>query len=148
MGFKIAGHLYLLSTRLWYLTAVLCSCVLQVLHLAAVLAPNEDLAYMTAIVWTAINLLFSGFYVNTQDLPFRGLAFLEYITVFYFALEGLMTIEFQDRTLTCSDGVLPPGVGPRIPQLLPHVLARPEAKAGLDMLLSPTPDCIADPTPC
>lgn len=114
------------------------------LHLAAVLAPNQDLAYMAAIVWTAINLLFSGFFVSVSDMPFRWMAFLEYITAFYFALEGLMTIEFQNRTLACSEGVLPRGVGPMIPQLLPSVLARPQARAGLNMLLTPTQDCIAD----
>lgn len=39
----------------------------QVLTLAAVVMPNQDLAFMAAIGWTAINLLMSNFMVRYKD---------------------------------------------------------------------------------
>jgi hypothetical protein len=41
---------------------------LQVLTFTAVVAPNQDLAFMGAIAWTAINLLMSNFMVRYNDI--------------------------------------------------------------------------------
>jgi hypothetical protein len=43
-------------------------CVLQVLTFTAVVMPNQDLAFMGAIAWTAINLLMSNFMVRYNDM--------------------------------------------------------------------------------
>jgi hypothetical protein len=48
----------------------------QVLTLTAVVMPNEDLAFMGAIAWTAINLLLSNFMVRYVDMTNRWLSYL------------------------------------------------------------------------
>lgn len=40
----------------------------QVLHCSAVIAPNQDVAFMISIFWTAIQLLLSGFFVNFNEV--------------------------------------------------------------------------------
>lgn len=40
----------------------------QVLTFTAVVMPNQDLAFMGAIAWTAINLLMSNFMVRYNDM--------------------------------------------------------------------------------
>jgi len=42
--------------------------LLQVLTLTAVLMPNQDLAFMIAIAWTAINLLMANFMYRYRDM--------------------------------------------------------------------------------
>jgi hypothetical protein len=56
-------------TRIIY-TFVLCSSspTLQVLHCCAVIAPNQDVAFMLSILWTTIQLLLSGFFVNFPEV--------------------------------------------------------------------------------
>lgn len=46
----------------------MCGCVLQVLAFAAVVTPNQDVAFMLAIGWTAVNLLMSNFMVRYKDM--------------------------------------------------------------------------------
>jgi hypothetical protein len=43
-------------------------CVAQVLAFAAVVTPNQDVAFMLAIAWTAVNLLMSNFMVRYKDM--------------------------------------------------------------------------------
>ena len=40
----------------------------QVLHCCAVIAPNQDVAFMLSILWTTIQLLLSGFFVNFPEV--------------------------------------------------------------------------------
>ena len=40
----------------------------QVLHGCAVIAPNQDVAFMLSILWTTIQLLLSGFFVNFPEV--------------------------------------------------------------------------------
>mgnify|MGYP001811104728 CR=1 FL=1 len=46
---------------------------LQVLHCCAVFAPNQDVAFMMSILWTTIQLLLSGFFVNFPEVRRREL---------------------------------------------------------------------------
>jgi hypothetical protein len=39
-----------------------------VLHCCAVIAPNQDVAFMLSILWTTIQLLLSGFFVNFHEV--------------------------------------------------------------------------------
>jgi hypothetical protein len=39
-----------------------------VLAFAAAVTPNQDLAFMVAIAWTAVNLLMSNFMVRYADM--------------------------------------------------------------------------------
>lgn len=41
-----------------------CCGVLQVLHLCAVVAPNHDTTFSLSIVWTAVQMLASSFFLN------------------------------------------------------------------------------------
>lgn len=36
----------------------------QVLHLCSVVCPNYDATYATSVVWTSVQLIYSGFLVN------------------------------------------------------------------------------------
>ena len=36
----------------------------QVLHAAAIISPNQDIAFMISISWTAVQLLLSGFFID------------------------------------------------------------------------------------
>lgn len=56
----------------WVLPSACVSVLLlQVLTFTAVVMPNQDLAFMGAIAWTAINLLMSNFMVRYQDIDQR-----------------------------------------------------------------------------
>jgi hypothetical protein len=44
-----------------------------VLHACAVIAPNQDVAFMLSILWTTIQLLLSGFFVNFPEVRARPL---------------------------------------------------------------------------
>jgi hypothetical protein len=52
---------YCTLAHLLYPAACMC---LQVLHLCSVVAPNHDTTFSMSIVWTAIQLLCSSFFLN------------------------------------------------------------------------------------
>jgi hypothetical protein len=60
------------------LAAATCD-VPQVLTFTAVVAPNQDLAFMGAIAWTAINLLMSNFMVRYNDINQVWFSQLRYV---------------------------------------------------------------------
>ena len=41
---------------------------LQVLHCCAMLAPNQDTAFMISLVWTTVQLLFSTFFISFNEV--------------------------------------------------------------------------------
>jgi hypothetical protein len=81
---------------------VLCSLLLQVLHLTASLCPNQDLAFMVAIAWTCLNLLLSGFFITFREMAFKWMTYLRYTSAMHFAFEGLLQVELGGRTFDCS----------------------------------------------
>lgn len=55
--------------RVWCITLALCALnPPQVLHCCAIIAPNQDVAFMLSIMWTTIQLLLSGFFVNFKEV--------------------------------------------------------------------------------
>ena len=48
--------------------------VLQVLHFAATVTPNQDAAFMLAIAWTAVNLLMSNFFISYDEMSLGWLS--------------------------------------------------------------------------
>ena len=46
----------------------------QVLHLAATIAPNQDVAFMLGIAWTAVNLLMSNFFISFNQMTLRWIS--------------------------------------------------------------------------
>lgn len=55
--------------------------LMQVLSFAAVVTPNQDMAFMIAIAWTAVNLLMSNFMVRYVDMTQQWLSQLKYVTI-------------------------------------------------------------------
>jgi hypothetical protein len=39
-----------------------------VLHLASIVAPNQDITFCLSIVWLAMNLTLSSFFVNFREV--------------------------------------------------------------------------------
>ncbi len=50
------------------ISTLLCLIAVQVLHCCAILAPNQDVAFMLSIVWTAIQLLMSNFFITFTEV--------------------------------------------------------------------------------
>ena len=95
--------------------------LLQVLHLAASLSPNQDIAFMAAIGWTCLNLLMSGYFITFKDMAFSWMSHLRYTSAMHFAFEGQAAVEFSNRQFDCSAG-LGPGAEKLLPLLVPSSL--------------------------
>ncbi|KAI8464872.1 MAG: P-loop containing nucleoside triphosphate hydrolase protein [Monoraphidium minutum] len=76
----------------------------QVLHACAVFAPNQDVAFMMSILWTAIQLLLSGFFVNFPEVINQWLTYLRYVSATYYSFEAVTQIEFAGVNLSCRQG--------------------------------------------
>jgi hypothetical protein len=70
-------------------------CRPQVLHCCAILAPNQDVAFMLSIVWTAIQLFFSNYFIIFTEVEQQWITVLRWLSALFYAFEGLMTTEFQ-----------------------------------------------------
>jgi hypothetical protein len=57
----------------------------QVLHLCAVVAPNHDTTFSMSIVWTAVQLLCSSFFLNFSQVGLNS-----WRTVIWFDLSLLL----------------------------------------------------------
>lgn len=78
--------------------------VLQVLHFAAVVTHNQDTAFMLAIAFTAVNILLSNYFIPFSQVEFDWIAWLQYLSAMAYTFEGLVQLEFSDRTFDCSQG--------------------------------------------
>jgi hypothetical protein len=77
----------------------------QVLHGCAVIAPNQDVAFMLSILWTTIQLLLSGFFVNFPEVLLKWITALRYVSATYYGFEAVSTNEFGGVYLTCAAGL-------------------------------------------
>lgn len=77
----------------------------QVLHCCAILAPNQDVAFMLSIVWTAIQLLMSNFFITFTEVVFQWLTVLRWLSALYYAFEGLAITEFGGVSYKCDGGL-------------------------------------------
>jgi hypothetical protein len=116
--------------------------LLQVLHCCAILAPNQDVAFMLSIVWTAIQLLMSNFFITFTEVVFQWLTVLRWLSALYYAFEGLAVTEFGNMTYPCDQGLDQEGIT-FLRTLLPNsrFLNMPIVVNGLQ---NPGADCIAD----
>lgn len=115
----------------------------QVLHGAAMLAPNQDLAFMLSICWTAVQLLMSNFFIVFTDVKLYGITQLRWISALYFAFEGVALTEFKGMVFACSrDGIADSTIA-SLRYLLPRTkfLSMP---LFVNALRNPDPDCIAN----
>ncbi|KAI8467922.1 MAG: hypothetical protein J3K34DRAFT_523385 [Monoraphidium minutum] len=90
-----------------------------VLACAAVITPNQDIAFMVAIAWTAVSMLMSNFMVRFADMSQVWLSQLRYISAMAFAFEGFTTAEFKGGSYSCAGG-LPADVIGYLPSFLPN----------------------------
>jgi hypothetical protein len=115
---------------------------LQVLHCCAIVAPNQDVAFMLSIVWTAIQLFFSNYFIMFSEVELHGITFLRWFSALCYAFEGIMVTEFGNMTYACDKG-LDSGSLTMLKTMLPgnRFLNMPVVQRGLE---SPGADCIAD----
>jgi len=125
----------ILSTLLYLIAA-------QVLSFAAIVAPNQDIAFMLAIGWTAVNLLMSNFLVRYVDMRHHWLSYLRYLSAMGYTFAGLLQLEFSGLTVSCAGG-LAPGVVKILPKFLPTV-ANLKLPFVTNQLKNPGADCSID----
>eukprot|EP00879_Flechtneria_rotunda_P017044 GHRR01017850.1.p1 GENE.GHRR01017850.1~~GHRR01017850.1.p1 ORF type:complete len:820 (+),score=223.92 GHRR01017850.1:95-2554(+) len=124
------------------ISTMLSLIAVQVLHCCAILAPNQDVAFMLSIVWTAIQLLMSNFFITFTEVVFQWLTMLRWVSALYYAFEGLAVAEFGNMTFPCDQGMDQAGLT-FLKTLLPksRFLNMPIVADGLQ---NPGADCIAD----
>ena len=93
---------------------------LQVLALAAIVTPNQDIAFMVAVTWTALNLLLSNLMVRYVDMKQQWLSQLRYLSAMGYAFSGLARGEFYGLVYQCSDGVFDSGMNELMRSLFPN----------------------------
>ena len=74
----------------------------QVLHASAVIAPNQDVAFMLSIVWTAVQMLLSGFFIDFASVWNGWVTQLRYLSAVYFGFQAVAANEFEGVLLPCS----------------------------------------------
>lgn len=112
------------------------------LHCCALLAPNQDTAFMFSIMWSTVQLLMSNFFITFKDLRFKWLMFLRWFSALYYSFEGLSRIEFGNAQFDCSAGIDAAGVT-FLKQLMPNSKFL-NLSAVTNALVHPGPDCVAD----
>ncbi|KAL6756257.1 ABC-2 type transporter-domain-containing protein [Haematococcus lacustris] len=115
-------HSALACVRVTTILSILSLIAVQVLHCAAILAPNQDMAFMMAIAWTAVNLLMSNFFIMYSQMAFNWLSQLRWISAMGYAFGGLAQEELRHAAYNCSQGIAP-GIVSLLPRLLPNTPA-------------------------
>eukprot|EP00775_Hariotina_reticulata_P005626 gene5626-5865_t len=115
----------------------------QVLHAAAMVAPNQDTAFMLSIIWTTIQILASSFFVSFNEVITNfWLTQLRYISALYFGLEAMVLNEFYGLTYDCSAGIGNSGYMNFIMTAFPKLTNA--QKSMLQTLERPQPGCVLD----
>jgi ATP-binding cassette subfamily G (WHITE) protein 2 len=116
---------------------------LQVLYFAAVVTPNQDMAFMIAIAFTAVNILLSNFFIPFDLIEFDWISWLKWVSAMGYTWNGITKIEFQNRNFTCSEGagILIPDLQGAINEGLPN-LDRGQAAVFTNVVSDPDPDCV------
>jgi hypothetical protein len=124
------------------LQTLLSLIAMQVLHLASTLAPNQDLAFMISIAWTAVNLLMSNFFITYDQMGLNWLSQLRWLSAMGYSFDGLAQLELRGALYDCSGG-LPESVISLLPGLLPNTtLVTSPLVTG--QLAQPGEGCVAD----
>ncbi|GBF96283.1 ABC transporter G family [Raphidocelis subcapitata] len=97
-GAEATARMGLICTLMYLIAA-------QVLHACAIVAPNQDVAFMLSILWTTIQLLLSGFFVNFHEVLLNWITGGRYLSATYFAFEALLVNEFRGAFLSCANGL-------------------------------------------
>lgn len=112
------------------------------MHGCAILAPNQDAAFMLSICWTAIQLLFSNFFITFSSVQLHGITELRYLSALFYTFEGVAQTEFANKYFRCNQG-LDDATITVLRQLLPRtkMLTTPLM---VNALKNPGADCLAD----
>jgi hypothetical protein len=112
------------------------------MHGCAILAPNQDLAFMLSICWTAVQLLMSNYFITFSSVKLYGITQLRWISALYYAFEGVALTEFKDVVYRCNGGLGDASIA-TLRMLLPRtkILSTPFF---VNALKTPGADCIAD----
>eukprot|EP00798_Chlamydomonas_sp_ICE-L_P018330 gene18330-24792_t len=79
-----------------------------VMNLAALLAPNQDLAFMLAIMWTALNILMSNVLIRYTEIQATWLRVFRYISVTWYVIMGFhASMGFSPAELLMQNHGLP-----------------------------------------
>jgi len=113
----------------------------QVLTLCAVYLPNQDLAFMFAIAWTAVNLLLGNFMVRYKDMTQVWFSQLRYLSTLGYAFDGYAQAEFGGVSYSCAGG-LSPYMSSYLPTYLPNLL--PVVRSQMGTMNQARPDCTID----
>lgn len=97
---------------------------------------------MYSIVWTAINLFMSNFFILFSEVELYGVTHLRWLSALYYAFEGIMVTEFRGMRYTCNGGLGDSGIK-ALRNLLPgnKFLNMPVVVNGLK---NPGTDCVAN----
>ncbi|KIY92062.1 hypothetical protein MNEG_15902 [Monoraphidium neglectum] len=112
------------------------------MHLCAVVAPTQDVAFMYSIAWTAVQLLFNNFFITFREVTLGWLTNLRFVSAVYFAYEGIATVEFAGVRMACSAGVDANGIA-FLKELLPNSRLL-DMHAVQAALAAPGPDCVTE----
>jgi hypothetical protein len=124
------------------ITALMALIAVQVMHLCAVVAPTQDVAFMYSIAWTCVQLLFNNFFITFKEVTLQWLTHLKYLSAVYYAYEGMAVVEFEGVSLPCSRGLDPAGAA-FLRELLPNAKLL-KLKAVQTAITRPGADCVAD----
>ena len=97
---------------------------------------------MLSIVWTAIQMLMSNFFIPFNNVLFQWLTHLRWISALYYAFEGLAVAEFGNVMLRCNEGLGSEGVA-FLRTLLPKSKFL-NLGAVVSAINNPGEDCIAN----
>jgi len=97
---------------------------------------------MLSIVWTAIQLLMSNFFIIFTDVAFQWLTALRWVSALYYAFEGLAVTEFGGVRYRCDQG-MDTNMLASLRALLPNsrFMSMPFV---VQSLQNPGADCVAD----
>eukprot|EP00882_Tetradesmus_deserticola_P008255 GHRQ01008705.1.p1 GENE.GHRQ01008705.1~~GHRQ01008705.1.p1 ORF type:complete len:649 (+),score=233.14 GHRQ01008705.1:624-2570(+) len=118
---------------------------MQAVYCCAIMASSQDLAFVYAIGWTALNLLVNPYMAQFDQYSLGwGWSWLRFVSPCSFAWQGLVYIEFQGRGFDCNSGSGTAAVG-LIPALIPRTSAFDLLRNNLDNLgrLSTDGRCVA-----
>lgn len=105
--------------------------------------PNQDMAFMVAIAFTAVNILLSNFFIPFELIEFSWVSWLRWVSAMGYTWNGITKIEFENRNFTCADGVgvLIPDLQAAVTEGLPN-LDGGQASIFTNIVSDPDPDCV------
>lgn len=74
----------------------------EVMHFSVVACPSPDTAFMVTTIWAVINLFFSGFFIQQNQLALPWLGHLRYFSAVRLAFQGLLATELKGAAIACG----------------------------------------------